>query len=96
MRVHFSIDRVVVDGINLSPIERAQLEESLRVSLQETLLMRIADAQRQSGLLPITRHSRRERLELGAHGPFASEHLGEALGTTLAGHVWGGTHRYSR
>jgi hypothetical protein len=89
MRVHFSIDRLVIEGLELSPAERGRLEEELRESLREALIARYATAQRQPGSLPYTRNSRRERLEFGAHGQFASGHLAKALGSALAGHVWG-------
>lgn len=96
MRVRFSIDRLVIDGVELSPIERVRLEEELRESLHEALLVRLAVARRQPGSLPVARNARSERLGLGTHGQFASGHLGEALGATLAGHVWGGAPRDSK
>lgn len=90
MKVRFSIERLVIDGVELSPGERAQLEEQLRKSLHAVLLARLAVAQRQPSSLPVARNARRELIELESYGPFAREHLGKALGASLVSHMWGG------
>jgi hypothetical protein len=96
MRVHFSIDRLVIEGLELSPAERGRLEEELRESLREALLGGLVIEQQQPGALPISRNTRRERADLKLHGRSADGHLGKTLGSTLANHVWGGVPQDSK
>jgi hypothetical protein len=82
MRVLLTIDRVVLDGLDLSPRERARLLEDLQESLRVQVMAKA------SGGNPVARSAARERADLtGAMGTRGAR-LGEALGKTVVERVW--------
>jgi hypothetical protein len=84
MRVRLTIDRVVLDGLDLSPRERARLLEELHASLREEVMAKAA------GGNPFARHAVRERVDLT--GTMRS---GAALAKAVAGQVWTGNGHQS-
>jgi hypothetical protein len=77
MRVRLTIDRVVLDGLNLSPRERTRMLEDLQGSLREQVMAKA------SGGSPVARHAVHERAEMA--GQMQS---GTALGQAVVGQVW--------
>lgn len=85
MRVRLTIDRVVLDGVELSPGERSRLLEDLQGSLREAVMARVAGAN------PTARWAVRERAEMAG-----GTRAGAALGEAVVGQVWTGAGRQSR
>jgi hypothetical protein len=85
MNIRLVIDRLVVEGLPLSPSERVALEETLRMSLIQSLNERTA-----LQALPEGRNARRERMQVNLPEKTDGVALGGSLGTSLANHVWEG------
>ncbi|TKD47385.1 hypothetical protein [Azotobacter chroococcum] len=88
MRVRFVIDRLVLDGLNLTPAQRLAFEEQLHASIAEALQGYATTGQRHPDTLPAPRSTWRERADLKIDG--AHNALGAALGATLTRHAWHG------
>ncbi len=86
MNIRLTIDRLVVEGMSLSPSDRAALEETLRESLTQALTEAALPRD-----VPEGRHARRERMDLVLPGRADGAALGARLGVALANHVWTGT-----
>jgi hypothetical protein len=85
MNIRLVIDKMVVEGMSLSRGERIAFEESLRGALTQALNERAA---LQS--LPEGRRARREQMHVCLSGNSGVVGLGNSLGASLGGHVWGG------
>jgi hypothetical protein len=85
MNIRLVIDRLVVEGVPLSPSERVALEETLRTSLIQSLNERAA-----LQTVPEGRNARREQLQVNLPEKAGGEALGGSLGASLANHVWKG------
>jgi hypothetical protein len=81
MKVRFVIDRIVVEGLELSGPQQAQFERALRTSLEATLLERTL-ASGHAGLVSGVSGCVHVELPLAAHAGVAG--LGQALGPALA------------
>ena len=75
MKVRLTIDRVVVEGLELSAAERMLLLEHLREGLREAVIARV-------GARPVPRRAARERVALAA-GQF-----GKGIGKAIVEQVW--------
>ena len=83
MNVRFTIDRLIVEGVELSPTDRLRLVDALRESLTlELNAFARADA-------PAGRQVDRVRLQAPVAGASGAA-LGATLGQALAGHAWHG------
>jgi hypothetical protein len=82
VKVRLTIDRVVLDGLELSPRERARILGDLRLSLTKAAMTRTADAN------PIARTTQRERTELSGAMRSGRVRLGAAIGKAVVEHVW--------
>ena len=90
MKVRFTIDRIIVDGIDLSPIERLRLGDTLRTSLEAVVRERVGADDH----APLTsRQSERERVAMPLAANAGGAGLGLALGPVVAGSVWPSGHR---
>jgi hypothetical protein len=88
--VRFTIDRVVLDGIDLSPLERTRLSDTLRMSLEAVVRERLsADGHAH----PTSRQSDRERVAMPLAADARGAGLGRALGPVLGASVWPGASR---
>lgn len=90
MKVRFTIDRLIVDGIDLSAFERVQFEGALRMSLEAVVLERLSTnghARLASG------RSERERVEVPLAADARGAGLGLALGPALTAGVWASAPR---
>jgi hypothetical protein len=85
MNIRLVIDKLVVEGVPLSRGERVALEETLRMSLIQSLNDRAA-----IHALPKGRNAMRERMLVNLPGRAGGASLGVSLGTSLANHVWEG------
>lgn len=90
MRVRLRIDRIIVDGIDLSPVERLRLGDALRTSLEAVVLERL-NADRHAPLS--SRQADRERVAMPLAAGAGGAGLGLALGPAVAGSVWPGAPR---
>ncbi len=81
MRVRLTIDRVVLDGMDLSPVERTRVLEDLRLSLTESVMAHVRSGN------PTGRRARFERAPL-AGGLQPGVRLGTALGSTVVRQAW--------
>jgi len=90
VKVRFTIDRVILDGMDLSPIERLRLGDTLRTSLEAV----VRDRLRADGHAPlVSRQSDRERVAMPLAAHVGGAGLGLALGTAVAGSVWSSDQR---
>ena len=90
MTVRFTIDRLLVDGMDLSPIDRLRLGDTLRMSLEAAVRDRLGvDGQPP----PVSRQSERERAAMPLAANAGGAGLGDALGRAVAGSVWPGAVR---
>jgi hypothetical protein len=87
MRVRFTIDRVILDGLELSPFERARLLADLEVALGESLRSSATHNLQGPAPLPSGRHVRSERADLVADRSGRAT-LGTRLGRTLVDRTW--------
>jgi len=81
MRVRLTIDRVVLEGLDLSPVERTRLLADLRQSLTESVMAHAG------GENPAPRTARFEKAPL-AFPPQPGARLGAALGKTVVRQAW--------
>jgi hypothetical protein len=89
VKVRFTIDRVILDGMELSPLERLRLSDTLRTSLEAVVRERVSA----DGHAPLaSRESERERvtMPLAAGVGGSGTGLGLALGPVVASSVWPG------
>ncbi|KQW02331.1 hypothetical protein [Rhizobacter sp. Root1221] len=85
MKVRFRIDRLIVDGANLSSIERARLKDALRMSLEAQLLERMeTNVSLPRGEL----HFERRHIAMPMAVDVRGAALGMTLGPVVAQSVW--------
>ena len=85
MRVRFTIDRIVLDGVELSPVERVRLGDALQMSLEAVVRERLST----DGRAPLaSRQSDRERVGMPLAANARGAGLGRALGPAIAAGVW--------
>jgi hypothetical protein len=85
VKVRFTIDRLIVDGMDLSALEWVRFEGALRTSIEALLLERLTTeghARLTSG------QSERERVAMPMAADARGAGLGFALGSALGASVW--------
>ena len=89
MNVRLVIDRLVMDGVALSPRERTMLHKQLQESLALALREKAA-----AHIVPHGRRVRRESVTVELPGAVGGGLWGESLGASLAAHVWKGPPKH--
>ena len=84
MRVRFTIDRVVVHGMDLSPLERVRFDDALRLAVESQVSGRL-NAHGPAGLT--SRQRDRERLDVPTIALAGGAGLGASVGGALAARV---------
>jgi hypothetical protein len=81
MKVRFVIDRLTIEGIDLSPVERKRFMAALHSSLESSLKTRF-ETRCESGLTSASIATEQAHMSLRrpANGAHAGMRLGEALG----------------